>query len=87
MTERSFADQKSFITLIRAAQEDAALRERLLAILQQPGFHRKSLLNTLIAELSVQSAPAELVQAVACLLNDDVAEKARELLNEPGVAG
>jgi|GEM_PF-1338794 len=82
MADKTVADQKVFVSLIRTAQEDAALRSRLRMILAQPPFHRRSLLNTLLEELKLQSAPADFVRAIACLLEDDVASKARELLDE-----
>ena len=81
MADKSVGDQALFISLIRAAREDADIGDRLQVILGQPDFHRKSLLNTLIAELKMQSAPADFIRAIACLLDDDVARKARELLD------
>lgn len=83
MADIKVADQELFVSLVQTAKEDEAIRSRLRAILRQSAFHRKSMLNTLIAELKIQSAPAEFVQAIACLLDDDVARKARELLDEP----
>lgn len=82
MSDNSVAEQEMFVSLIRTAREDADVRGRLRAILHQPAFHRKSMLNTLIGELKMQSAPAEFIQAIACLLDDAVARKARELLDE-----
>ena len=82
MTDKSVADQELFVSLIRTAREDADIRGRLQAILRQPAFHRKSMLNTLVAELKMQSAPAEFIEAIACLLDDGVARKVRELLDE-----
>jgi hypothetical protein len=84
VAEKSIADHETFVTLIRTAQEDAAIGSRLRAILGQPPFHRRSLLHTLVAELQMQSAPADFVRAVAFLLEDDVARKARDLLNASG---
>ena len=82
MAVKSIADHKPFVVLIRSTQRDPAIGSRIRVILDQPPFHRKSLLNTLVAELKLQSAPADFVQAIACLLDDDVARKARELLDE-----
>jgi hypothetical protein len=82
MAEKSVADHEPFVSLIRTAQEDAAIRSRLRAILDQPPFHRKSPLNTMVAELQMQSVPADFIRAIGCLLDDDVAEKARELLGK-----
>ncbi len=82
MADKSVAEHEAFVSLIRTAQQDPAIRSRLRAILDQPPFHLKSLLNTMVAEMQLQSAPADFVRAIACLLNDDVAQKARELLDE-----
>lgn len=82
MADKSVSEHEAFVSLIRTAQQDPAIRSRLRAILDQPPFHRKSLLNTMVAEMRLQSAPADFVRAIACLLDDDVAQKARELLDE-----
>jgi hypothetical protein len=36
----------------------------------------------MVAELQMQSVPADFIRAIGCLLDDDVAEKARELLGK-----
>ena len=82
MEDKSVGDQQRFLSLIRPAQEESAVKHRILAILRQPAFHRKSRLNTMIAELKMQSAPADFIQVIGCLKNDDVARKARELLEK-----
>lgn len=82
MSEKSVGDHEAFVALIRTAREDPDVRKKLQVILDQPPFHRRSLLNTLVAELRVQSAPAGFIRAVACLPDDEVARKARELLSE-----
>ena len=81
MAVRPVGGNESFVSLIRTALEDEGVRGRLRAILSQPPFHRHSLLNTLVADLKMQQAPTDIIRAIACLLDDEVAEKARELLD------
>ena len=78
----SVADNEVFVTLLRVAKEDSAIRSQLGGILAQPPFHRKSLLNALIAEMKMNSAPTDFVNAIACLLDDAVAARAKELIGE-----
>ena len=75
-------DRESFVTFMRVAQEDPEVRKTLAAILGQPSFHRKSLLNTLVQRMKMQGAPPDLVFAVGALLDDEVAKKANELIQK-----
>jgi hypothetical protein len=79
---KTVADNDVFVTLLLLAKEDKEIRNQLAAILAQPPFHRKSLLNSLISEMKMNSAPAEDVNAIACLLDDAVATKTQELLGQ-----
>ena len=75
-------DNDAFVTLIQVAKEDADIRKQLQAILAQPPFHRKSMLNMLISQMKLKSAPPEFIAAIASLLDDEVATKAMEVINE-----
>jgi hypothetical protein len=75
---RSVGDNDAFVTLVRVAQDDPEIRQTLVAILRQPPFHRKSLLNKLLQDMSAQDAPKNLISAITELLNDVVAEKVAE---------
>jgi len=77
---KTLGENDVFVTLIRVAQEDADVRRTLMGLLQQPSFHRRSLLNTLIDAMKLQGAPADFVAAVAALLDDRVAEKAAQMI-------
>ena len=68
------------VTLIRVAQEDVEIKRHLLAILSQNKFNRESILNSYLEELRLKQAPQEFISAIACLLDDDVAEKVMEIL-------
>jgi hypothetical protein len=80
--KHTLGENDEFVTLMRVAQEDNEIRNRLLAILVQPEFHRKSMLNTFIRDMKLQSAPSEFVSAIQFLLNDSVAERAIDLLKK-----
>jgi hypothetical protein len=77
---KSVGDNDAFVTLVRVAQDDPEIRATLAAILRQPPFHRKSLINTLIQDMKAQGAPRNLTSAIAELLDDAVAEKVAEAI-------
>lgn len=70
----------ALINLIIAACEDPKLEQQLIGILSQNAFNRESLLNTLISELTLQRAPANLIAALERLKDDDIARKTGEFL-------
>jgi len=72
---KTVADNETFVTLIRVAREEPEVRKTLAAILGQPAFHRKSLLNSLIEEMRLKGAPVAFVSALGALLDDGVAER------------
>ncbi len=76
----SVGDNETFVILIRVAQQDRKIRDQLIGILQQPAFHRKSLLNSFIDALTIKGAPPDFISAIACLRDDEVAEKALEII-------
>ena len=73
-------ENDAFVTLIRVSQEDPDMKKTLSGILAQSSFHRKSLLNTMIAEMKLKSAPIDFVNAISALLDDGVAEKVRDVI-------
>jgi len=77
----SVGENEPFVNLIRVAQEDDKIRSQLLGILSLDKFNRKSALNTLLEDMRLKGAPEEFVSAITCLLDDDVAEKALEILS------
>lgn len=77
---RLVGEDEAFVTLIRVAQEDADVRNELIAILSLDNFNRKSALNSLVQDLRLKQAPQEFVSAIASLLDDDIAEKALKII-------
>ena len=79
---RSVADDETFVTLIQVAREDEHIRRTLRSLLGLDPFHRRSLLNQWLADLRRRRAPDDFIQALTCLLDDDVAAKALELIED-----
>ena len=76
----SVGDNASFVRMILAAREDAAMNATLEAILALPNDQRSSLIRTLTADMKKKSAPAEFIEAIAYLQDDEVARQVREAL-------
>lgn len=78
--KQKVGENEPFTTLIRVAQEDLGIRSQLLKIISLDQFNRASVLNTLLEEMRLKGAPEEIVSAITCLLDSDVADKTKELL-------
>ena len=77
---KTVGDEEGFIALLRAACDDRAINGTLEKLLSLPDEHRKVLVHSWVSELVVNGAPPEFVRAIACLLDDRVAEKAYEVI-------
>lgn len=73
---QSYGDVNGLITLLLVACEDPLINTTLQQLLSQPDARRRAVLVELLARLRAQSALPELVEAMACLVDDDVAEQA-----------
>jgi hypothetical protein len=81
-TNPSVGENETFGTLMQVAQEDVEIKKQLITILSQNRFNRASILNSYIENLRLQKAPKEFISAMACLLDDCIAAKALQILNE-----
>lgn len=77
---RSVAEIESFITMLRVACEDASVNDRLERILALPDEKRRGLIHALVSDMLVAKAPKDFIAAIACLMDDEVAEKAYEVI-------
>jgi hypothetical protein len=77
---RSVAEVQGFIDLLMAACNDAKINATLERLLAMPDARRQGLVHAWVTDLIVEEAPRELVEAVACLMDDAVAEKAYEVI-------
>ena len=73
---RTFGEVEGFIDMLLAACEDASMNETLELLLSQPDDKRRAMVANILERLRTRNAPRKLVEAMACLLDDEVAEKA-----------
>ena len=77
---RSVAEIESFVSLLAAACNDSKINATLERLLAMPDEKRKGLVHAWVTDLLIEEAPRDFVQAVACLMDDAVAEKAYEVI-------
>jgi hypothetical protein len=77
---RTVADIEGFITLLRAACDDAKVNASLQKLLAMPDLERRTLVRSWVADLLTKEAPPDFIEAIACLYDDGVAEKAYEVI-------
>jgi hypothetical protein len=70
----------SFITMLLVACENERINERLETLLSLPDLKRQAEINEWVKDLIVAQAPRDFVSAVACLVDNQVAEKAYEVI-------
>ena len=75
-TVRTFGDVEGFINMLLAACEDQRMNETLQILLSQPDDRRRVIVGRLLERLRDRRAPQSLIDAMACLLDDEAAEKA-----------
>lgn len=72
----------SLTNLIQVAFEDEQIRSQIISILSLDKTKRQFLLNYLLQEMKIKKAPEELIDAISAFQDDNIAEKALELLKE-----
>ncbi len=77
---KTVGDEEVFVNLLRVACDDRAVNDTLEKLLSQPDDRRKALVHNWVSELVVNNAPKDFMRAIACLLDDRVAEKAYEVI-------
>ena len=76
----TFGEVDGFITMLLAACEDRTMNNTLEMLLSQPNSTRRTVVYRLLDRLRENRAPAALIDAMACLLDDQAAEKAYEVI-------
>lgn len=77
---KSVGEIETFITMLTTACADASVHARLERLLSMPDHQRQEVVHAWVRDLLVARAPHDFVQAIACLLDDRVAEKAYEVI-------
>jgi hypothetical protein len=65
---------ETFIYLIRTCEEEKSVRDTLLKILKLNAYKRKVAIRNLTDDLKRQHAPADFIEAIAYLSDDDIAD-------------
>ena len=77
---KTVGEHETFINLLRVACDDQNVNDTLEKLLSLPDDRRKAMLHSWVSELVINNAPKDFVHAIACLLDDRVAEKAYEVI-------
>ena len=77
---RTVAEIEGFVNLLAAACNDVKISATLERLLAMPDEKRKGLVHAWVTDLIIEEAPKDLVEAVACLMDNAVAEKAYEVI-------
>lgn len=77
---RTYAEVEGLVTMLLVACEDATINNTLQKLLSQPNHVRKATVRKLVGRLRENAALPELIDAIVCLLDDDVAEKAYQAI-------
>jgi hypothetical protein len=77
---KSVGEIKTFIAMLQAACEDETVYTRLERLLAMPDQKRQSVIHAWVNDMLIAEAPRDFIQAIACLLDDQIAEKAYEVI-------
>lgn len=77
---KSVAEHETFITMLRVACEDRTVNAQLERLLALPDVERQNFVHAWVTDMLVAGAPRNFIEAVGCLMNDEVAEKAYEVI-------
>jgi len=77
---RTVAEVEGFVDLLLAACNDPGINATLEQLLSLPDQKRQGLVHAWVTDLIIAEAPQDFIQAVACLSDDAIAEKAYEVI-------
>ena len=77
---RRVSEVEGFIDMLLAACEDKHMNNTLEKLLSQPDKKRKEIVLMLVEDLTNKGAPTPLIEAISCLRDDKIAEKAYEAI-------
>jgi len=79
-TSRSVAEIEGFVDLLKAACADDKINATLQRLLALPDAQRQGVVHAWVTDLLIAEAPRDFIEAVGCLMDDAVAEKAWEVI-------
>jgi hypothetical protein len=71
-----------FITMLLTACENRNVYGALEKLLSLPDQKRQAAVHSWVNDLLIAQAPTDFITAIACLLDDQVAEKAYEVIHQ-----
>ena len=77
---KSVGEIESFVTMLRVACENTEINGQLERLLVLPDEERKALVHTMVSDMLIAEAPEDFIAAIACLEDDQFAEKAYEVI-------
>lgn len=77
---RSVAEVEGFVSLLMAACNDSKVNATLERLLSMPDDKRRNLVHVWVSDLLIEGAPRDFIQAVGCLMDDAIAERAYEVI-------
>ena len=77
---RTYGEVDGFIDMLLAACENKEMNETLEILLSQPNEARRGMVHRLLERCRERKAPRKLIDAIGCLLDDAVAERAYEVI-------
>jgi hypothetical protein len=79
---KTVAEIEAFVGLLKAACSDEKINATLRRLLEMPDAKRQGVVHAWVTDLLIEGAPREFTQAVACLMDDAIAERAYETVFE-----
>jgi len=73
---RTVGEIDGFISPLRAACDDQKMNASLQKLLSMPDAERRAFVRSWVSDLLIKEAPKDFTEAIACLLDDAVAEQA-----------
>ena len=77
---RTYGEVEGLVTMLMAACDDMGMNESLEMLLSVPDDRRKAAIYQFLEKFRLGGAPKSLHDAFVCLLDDEVAEKAYEII-------
>lgn len=80
----TYGDVEGLVTMLIAACDDMEMNETLQLLLSAPNERRNAVVHELLHRFRMSGAPTSLHEAFVCLLDDEVAAKAYEVVHRHG---
>ena len=73
-------EEDTLITLLRVAQEDEAIKDQIMTIVNLNALNRKKVVDLLVVYLKNKEAPDDFIEAILSLENESIVTKIRDVL-------